>query len=266
MTFTDHFDSHPMERPVCRYEYGGIARAVRNLRAECGDRLFVGHGIEVCYQPDQMGWILPFLEAHRFDLVILSVHWTQGRAMHMPEQWPDWDVHAASRAYLGTVLEAARFARDLARRERCPFDVLGHLDMVKRYTQRYRGSFDVTRYADLIDAILQTCLEAGLTPELNTSTLRQGLTEPCADWMCSGMPNWAAGHEPRQRRPPPGGLAANFDAAAALLRSNWHRQAAVFSGFACVANSRLRSGRIDPTAYAGTTVGAACGPEAGAAR
>jgi histidinol-phosphatase (PHP family) len=55
--------------------------------------------------------------------------------------------------------------------------VLGHLDVVKRYSLRYYGSYDVSPFADLIDDILRACLAADLTPEINTSSLRQGLSE-----------------------------------------------------------------------------------------
>jgi histidinol-phosphatase (PHP family) len=57
------------------------------------------------------------------------------------------------------------------------FDVLGHLDVVKRYTLRYFGNYDISPFADLIDDILRACLAADLIPEINTSSLRQGLTE-----------------------------------------------------------------------------------------
>jgi histidinol-phosphatase (PHP family) len=235
LTFTDHFDSHPSEWPVCRYDYEGLSQAVTDLRARFGDRLAIGLGIEICHQPEQMDRILPFVESHRFDLVILSVHWTQGRAMHMAEDWADWDIEAASRAYLGTVLEAARLVRDLARQGRRPFDVLGHLDMVKRYTQRYRDGFDVTRHADLVDEILRTCLDCGLVPEINTSTWRQGLAEPMpADWIVRryaelggrAMTVGSDAHKPEH-------IAADFDTAVALLKDNGVDQLAVFQDRQC---------------------------------
>lgn len=235
LTFTDHFDSHPLEWPVCRYQYSGIERAVRNLRAEYDRRIFIGHGIEICYHPEQMHRILPYLETHRFDLVLLSVHWTQGRAMHMPEHWSDWDLETATAAYLGTVLDAVRFVRRLAREGRRPFSVLGHLDMVKRYTHRYRGGFDIRPHAGVIDEILRGCLDSGIVPELNTSTLRTGLGEPMpADWIVrryaelggEAMSLGSDAHEPAH-------IAADFDAAKSLLESNGIKRLAVFTDRIC---------------------------------
>ncbi|MGQ9650335.1 MAG: histidinol-phosphatase HisJ family protein [Phycisphaerae bacterium] len=184
LTFTDHFDSHPMEWPLCKYDYDGIAGAVSALRKEYGQSLFVGHGIEVCYQPEQMGKIFTFLQEHRFDVVLLSVHWFHGKALHERQHWTGLDPAAATRQYLEAVLEAACFALDLKRQGRRPFDVLGHLDLVKRYTVRYYGTFDVRSCQDLVDKILRTCLEADLVPEVNLSTLRQSLPEPSpAEWI-----------------------------------------------------------------------------------
>jgi histidinol-phosphatase (PHP family) len=64
------------------------------------------------------------------------------------------------------------------------FDVLGHQDLAKRYTKRFLGSYDMSPFGGLIDEILSACLAADLTPEINTSSLRQGLDET--------MPNEAA--------------------------------------------------------------------------
>ncbi|NLE61356.1 MAG: histidinol-phosphatase HisJ family protein [Planctomycetes bacterium] len=184
LTFTDHFDSHPTEWPLCKYDYDAIAAAVSGLRKEYGDSFFIGHGIEVCYQPEQMDKIFSYLDSHQFDLVLLSVHWFHGKALHERQYWTGLDTAAATREYLEAVLEAVQFVLDLKRQGRRPFDVLGHLDLVKRYTMRYFDTFDIRPCQDLVDRILRTCIEADLVPEVNLSTLRQSLPEPSpAEWV-----------------------------------------------------------------------------------
>lgn len=185
LTFTDHFDSHPTEWSLCRYDYDAIAQMVADLRREFGDRICIGHGIEICYQPEQMErQILPFLEKHRFDVVLYSVHWFQGRALHIREHWDGLDVSSGTRLYLETVLKAVQYAVQLKRSGLKPFDILSHLDLVKRYTQRYFKSFDIQSHEMLIDQILSACLTADLIPEVNLSSLRQQLPEPMpADWV-----------------------------------------------------------------------------------
>jgi len=131
-----------------------------------------------------MDWILSYLEVHKFDVVLLSVHWFGGRALHVRDHWSGLEVNSATGAYLESVLKAARFAGELNRQGRRPFDILGHLDLVKRYTQRYFGTFEVRSHRDLVDEILGTCIDAELVPEVNLSTLRQSLPEPTpAEWI-----------------------------------------------------------------------------------
>jgi histidinol-phosphatase (PHP family) len=179
LSFTEHFDTHPDEWERCGYDYSAQADEIARLRDRFGQRLLIGHGIEVCYQPDNMDFILDFLSSHEFDVVLLSVHWADGRQLGWPDHWEGLDAQTGTRLYLEQVLRAARHCRDLRERHgrRC-FDVLGHLDFVKRYTQRLFGEVHVDQYGQLLDEILRTCLEADLTPEANTSTVRRDLSEP----------------------------------------------------------------------------------------
>ena len=179
ISFTEHFDTHPEEWPTCRYDNHSYSATITDLRRRFADTLFIGQGIEVCYQPERMDFILDFLEQHDFDVVLLSVHWAGDKAFHRRHHWAELTVPQVSRLYFQTVLEATRLARDLHRPNgKRVFDILGHLDFIKRYTHRFRETEDVINgQEELIDQILTTCLEADLIPEINTSTRRTGLSE-----------------------------------------------------------------------------------------
>jgi len=230
LTFTEHFDSHPTEWPLCRFDYEKISAMIASLRREFGDRIFIGLGIEICYQPEQMDKILAYLDAHEFDVVLFSVHWFGGRALHVREHWEGLDVSSGTRAYLETTLEAVRFAGELAKNGRRPFDILTHLDLVKRYTQRFFKSFDVRAHTDLIDEILRACLQADLVPEVNLSSLRQQLSEPMpAEWVVRryaelGGQAMTLGSDAHSSEDVGAGLAE----AAAMLKRHGIRQLAVF--------------------------------------
>ncbi len=184
VTITDHFDTHPSEWPSCRYDYEKLHEEIAALRSRYGDRIFIGHGIEVCYQPERMDFILDYLSGREFDVVLLSVHWFHGRALHQREHWDGYDAQTATRAYLETVLDAARLAGRLRKDGRPVFDVLGHIDLVKRYTLRYFEAFDIRPFAALIDEILRAALDSDIIPEVNCSGMRQGLGEPMpAEWV-----------------------------------------------------------------------------------
>jgi len=57
-------------------------------------------------------------------------------------------------------------------------DVLGHLDLVKRYGTRHYGRFEPTAFEEEIRAVLRAAIETGTGLELNTSGLRQSPGEP----------------------------------------------------------------------------------------
>lgn len=220
LTFTEHFDTHPLDFPHCVFDYADYSASIDRAREEFGSRIFIGKGIEVCYQPRQMDFILNFLDKHSFDMVMLSVHYFSGVPVHHKENWEGIDAAAGTRQYLEDVLAAVLFVKTLHARRGRVFDVLGHLDVVKRYSLRIHGSYDVSPFADMIDEILRTCLAADLTPEINTSSLRQGLSET--------MPNAAT----IRRYAELGGTAISFG-------SDSHRADDIGAGFD-TASSMLR--------------------------
>lgn len=240
LIFTEHFDTHPRDWAGCIYDDEAYSAAIAEQRAAFGNAIFVGKGIEVCYQPDRMDFILDFLSRHRFDMVMLSVHYFGGVPVHRHEHWSDISVGDGTRSYLENVREAMRFCARLHRRQGRVFDVLGHLDVVKRYSFRYRGAIQTSGMEDLIDQILQAALEADVIPEINTSSLRQNVGET--------MPN----QQVLRRYAELGGQAvslgsdshrsddigAGFDHAVSMLRTAGPRNAVLFRGrdrhFECV--------------------------------
>jgi histidinol-phosphatase (PHP family) len=171
ITFTEHFDTHPDEWPECRYDDAAYTADLEALRSSHGDRLAIGKGIEICFQPQNWRTLLEHVERHDFDMVILSVHWSKSGPIHLPEWWQErGTLESACRDYFETVLQAARMVRDLGAPGEM-FQVLGHLDLVKRYAARFRNTMRLPIDAVLLDEVLGTCLEAELIPEINASTL-----------------------------------------------------------------------------------------------
>lgn len=181
LTFTEHFDTHPTEWPGCIFDNTKIERELSELRDRYGDRIFIGKGIEVCYQPEQMDFILDFLSAHRFDVILLSVHWASGKPIHHREHFAGFDCDSFLKFYLEGVRDCTAHLLQLKRDGHQPFHILGHLDLARRYALQIFDYDGPLRQPALIDDILRNCLEAGIVPEINTSTLRQGLSEPMPD-------------------------------------------------------------------------------------
>jgi histidinol-phosphatase (PHP family) len=230
LTFTEHFDTHPDEWPTCRYDDARYSQDIARLRETYGHRLFIGKGIEVCYQPQRMDFILDHLDKHEFDLVMLSVHWVGGRTFHHREDWDGLDPATGTRLYFQGVLDAARCALRLREQRGRVFDVLGHLDLVRRYTHRFFDYYHAEDSMDIVEEIFRTCLAADLIPEVNTSTVRVGAGWSMPDAlvvaryaalggraMCLGSDAHRADH-----------ISADFDYAVDMLQANGITYQAVF--------------------------------------
>ncbi len=176
LTFTEHFDTHPSEWESCVYDDLKIERELSEVREQFGDRMFIGKGIEVCYQPERLDFVLEMLTAHSFDVVLLSVHWASGRAVHLQDLFKGMSCDEYLRFYLESVRECTANLVQMKRDGHQPFQILGHLDYAKRSAYRFFGFDGQLNEPELIDEILRNCLTADIIPEINTSTLRQGLS------------------------------------------------------------------------------------------
>ena len=182
LTFTEHYDMHPSERDQCQWDYDAIAATVAGLRRRFSPPLTIGFGIEVDYQPALVEETLDYLDRHPFDVVLLSVHWCGGRPLHLRRRWQQLDAAAMRRDYLATLRQAAELCRDLAASGSHPFDIISHLDYVKRYLLSYWDTPMGSVEPALLDPILEAVIAAGVLPEINTAGLRREETEAYPDW------------------------------------------------------------------------------------
>lgn len=232
LTFTEHFDTHPLDWPRCVFDYADYSASIARVHEEFGSQIHVGLGIEICFQPTNIDFILRFLERHRFDLVLVSQHYFGGAAVHVKGNWEGVDAASATRQYLVDLLASVHQIEKIHGKYGRVFDVLSHFDVVKRYSHRYLGSHDMSPFAGLIDEILAACVAADLTPEINTSSLRQGLSEtmPNADtirrYASLGGKAISIGSDAHR----PEDIGAAFDVASQMLREAGLEGVAVFKG------------------------------------
>jgi histidinol-phosphatase (PHP family) len=134
-------------------------------------------GVEVTYQARLEGELRTWLAGHTWDYVVASVH-----LVDYPDGWafvsePEalgayFATHSQRQAYLPYFEEVCRAARSGLG------DVLGHLDVIKRYGVRQYGPFDPLAFGEEIRTVLRTAIDAGMGLEINTSGLRQSPGEP----------------------------------------------------------------------------------------
>jgi histidinol-phosphatase (PHP family) len=111
------------------------------------------------------------LTAGDFDIVIGSAHYAQGMRAAWFEDYFDQPLQDAYEAYFEQVVDLAQSG---------DFDVLAHIDLVKRDARKFGKPYDGPGpYRGRIRAALKALIERGKGIEINTSPLRRGQPEPC---------------------------------------------------------------------------------------
>jgi len=166
--FTEHLYLEREDESYGFFDYERYMADLETTRRRFGDRLLIWSGIEISYQPYLEAEITAFLEDKTFDLVIGSVHYVDGEFVFGPLT----DGRSAEEAY-GRYFEMVYQAAQTGL-----FNVLGHLDVLKRSGVRRYGPFIYEPYAGQIEAILKAIIDTGTALEVNTSGLRQAPREP----------------------------------------------------------------------------------------
>ena len=155
--FTEHFsvlDHDPSYRYLDQAAY--LADWESCTRQYAG-RLEIGLGLEIGEPHRHPREIAAACSGLPLDFVIGSIHNIGREKLRMYQS-----RHGAQAAY------AAYFTAVLAMAEAGDIDVIGHLDLMKRYAgENYRYQ----DYAPLIDRILQTAVRRGIGLEINASNL-----------------------------------------------------------------------------------------------
>ncbi|MEW6661532.1 MAG: histidinol-phosphatase HisJ family protein [Bacillota bacterium] len=167
IVFTEHFDYHPSDPGTGYFDYAGYSKEVKQCREEFGRYLTVKMGLELGESHLYKEKTTKFLASKDFDFLIGSVHWIGQQALHI-DFCCSMKVDEAFKNYFYEVAELIKSGG---------FHVLGHLDVLKRYTPPWYPQFDAERYREEISTILEVAVEKGIGLEINTSGLRHGLKE-----------------------------------------------------------------------------------------
>ncbi len=174
--FCEHVDLDPRDRS---YGFLDLARYDREIATarDGTPGLQLRQGIEITYQSNLEEELASWLARRTWDYVVVSVHlvdYADGWAMisepgAMGAYFADHSERQAYGPYFAELLRAAQSRLG---------DLLGHLDLVKRYGARHYGSLDPVTFEPEIRAILRAAAQNGMGLEVNTSGLRQSPGEP----------------------------------------------------------------------------------------
>ena len=178
IAFTEHVDFVPADMGYDFFRPAAYLAEIVRCRELFGDQLTILSGVEIGefhrFRPQADA----LLSACSFDLVVGSLHWVGNELVF---QAPYFQRRSKDRAHQDYFADLELMCQGGG------FDVLGHLDIVKRYGFDKYGRIDLAQYQDAIRPILAALIRNGIALEINTSTIRRPVkqTSPGAmvlDW------------------------------------------------------------------------------------
>ena len=174
--FAEHIDLDPRDYGCGFFQAGRYLASLADARQAAGERLVIRAGLETTYQSAFAADLRQLLDAVPLDYRLGSVHFVDdadgGANIVEPPQARDYFATRSEPEAYAPYWAELRAAVDSGL-----FDLIGHLDVVKRYAQAAYGPFRPERHAEAIRDILKLAVQRGMGLDLNTSGWRQ----PCAE-------------------------------------------------------------------------------------
>lgn len=167
--FTDHVDLDYASPDISvEFSYRDYMNELLVVRASFSDDLEIFTGIEVGMQPHNLGDNIAFLKDKSFDFIIGSIHCVNKKDMYLESFLNGISINEGILCYFKEMLYCIDNFDD--------FDVLGHLDGIRRYIGNDETRFSYDLYKGFIHNVLFRLINSYKGIEVNTSGLRYGLS------------------------------------------------------------------------------------------
>jgi len=165
--FAEHVDFDPQDWGYEYFHYEGYSSDIRKARELFGDQLVVRKGIEVDYQHWFEEDIREWLRDKEFDYVIGSVHYLDHRYITetLISEKPLQEIYTLYFAEVKNSIDSGLF------------DMIGHLDLLRRYTCRRKDELQRIDYWETIRTTLTKIIETETYLEINSRGLRERCRE-----------------------------------------------------------------------------------------
>ncbi|AIQ73100.1 MULTISPECIES: histidinol-phosphatase HisJ family protein [Paenibacillus] len=143
---------------MAKSEFPAYVDEVLALKKEFAGQIDVMLGIEADFLPDSLDIYRSVIASYPFDYVIGSIHNFGGISIYDGEYWDGLDQAgklATKNLYYDYVSQSAKSGL---------YDILGHVDALKRYFPGYSGL-----WTEALDFTLQTVAASDVVLEINTS-------------------------------------------------------------------------------------------------
>lgn len=172
IAITDHVDFEPGAPAHGYATFAEREQVVRAAAERWADRgVAIRFGVELTYDRTWHDDVRDHLARHRYDFTIGSVHDRVG-SPYAPSRVAAWVAGRSLREVVAPMFDEVEAAARSGL-----FDVIGHIDVVKRYLHPYVTAADLAAVPELYEPILRALVDSGTALEVNTSGLRHGVAE-----------------------------------------------------------------------------------------
>ncbi|RKQ33167.1 histidinol-phosphatase HisJ family protein [Oceanobacillus halophilus] len=162
--FTEHIDyDYPDKDWIFEFDLAAYDKKIKEMQKAYQDKIRIKKGIEIGVQPYLLDRYEELMKEELFDFVICSMHSTEKKDLHSGNFFKGKTVDKAYQIYYEELLDCVKRYKE--------FSILGHIDLVKRYTKERSTS----NFHEIISEIFREIIPAGKGIELNTSGYRYGL-------------------------------------------------------------------------------------------
>ena len=169
IAFTDHLDYDCPNKDDLVLDYVRYSADIEEARQKYTGLIHIAKGMEIGLQPQSVEKNIEYTLKNNFDFVIGSVHFVDALELFTGDFYRGKGREEAYPYYLE---EVCRMVESFSN-----FNVLGHLDVVRRFKGFENRTMETDEFSDLIDAILKMLIESGRGIEVNSSGYRYGLND-----------------------------------------------------------------------------------------
>lgn len=163
--FTEHVDyEYPDDSIHFDVDFDQYNGEIDRLRTKYEGVIQIRKGIEIGVQPHILKQYEQLMKKESFDFIICSMHTTDQKSLHYKEIFEGRTVEEAFKLYYDEYLTCIKNFKQ--------FNVLGHVDLIKRYTDTPSKEL----FHDELKAIFDELIPYGKGIEINTSGVRYGLS------------------------------------------------------------------------------------------
>ncbi len=164
--FGEHFSTIERLPTFGHMNFVKYYEEIEQCRSRFKGKLEILKGLEICSPQYNTDSILKIVKDESIDFIIGSVHDIDGPKLRKFIEGKS--NREAYEGYFKKVLEVS---------EKGEYDILGHIDLLKRYAFDTLGNYEFDDFKVIIGQILKNVIRRGKAIEVNTSGLDSGVNE-----------------------------------------------------------------------------------------